>query len=96
MKEEIKNLLEAELIERSMSPYVTPIVVVPRKSKPGTPLVETKRLVIDYHELNKQIPKVQTTQTKPKGSPALIETAKIDHIWSKLKDAKYFSILDIC
>ena len=25
----------------------------------------------------------------------MIETAKKDHIWSKLKGAKYFSILDI-
>ena len=78
-----------------MSPYVAPIIVIPRKSKPEAPLVETKRLVIDYHELNKQIPKVQTTQAKSKGSLALIETAKIDHIWSKLNGAKYFSILDI-
>ena len=34
MKEEIENLLEASLIERSMSPYAAPITVVPRKSKP--------------------------------------------------------------
>ena len=73
-----------------MSPYATPFIVVPRRSKPGAPLVGTKRLVIDYCELNKQIPKVQTNQVKSNGSLVLIETAKIDHIWSK-----YFSILDI-
>ena len=39
-----------------------------QKSKPGVPLAETKRLLLDYH---------------------------IDHIWSKLKSAKYFSILYI-
>ena len=55
MKEEIENLLEAELIKRSMSSYVASIIVVPRKSKPGVPLAETKRLIIDYQELNKQI-----------------------------------------
>ena len=76
-------------------PYVAPIIVVPRKSKSGIPLAETKILIIDYRELNKQISKVQTTQEKSKGSLALIETAKIDHIWSKLRGAKYFSILDI-
>ena len=32
---------------------------------------------------------------KSKGSLAQIKTAKIDYIWSKLKGAKYFSILDI-
>ena len=31
LKEEIENLLEAGLIERSMSPYVTPIIVASRK-----------------------------------------------------------------
>ena len=40
----------------------------PRKSKPGAPLVETKRLVIDYCELNKQIPKIQTTQANLKAA----------------------------
>ena len=37
IKEEIENVLEAGLIERSMSPYATPIIVVSRKSKPGYP-----------------------------------------------------------
>ena len=63
---EIENLLEAGLIKRSMSPYTAPIIVVPRKSKPGVPLAETERLAIDKYELNKQIPKVQTTQANQK------------------------------
>ena len=42
MKEEIKNLLEAELIKRSMSPYATPITVVPRKSKPEATIAELR------------------------------------------------------
>ena len=55
VKEKIKNLLEAGLIVCSMSPYDTPVIVVPRKWKPGIVLAETKWLVIDYRELNKQI-----------------------------------------
>ena len=47
-----------------MSLYAASIIVVPRKSKPEAPLAKTKRLVIDSHTLNKQIPKVQTTQSK--------------------------------
>ena len=78
-----------------MNPYATPVIVVPRKSKLRTPLAETKRLVIYYWDLNKQIPKVQTTQTKSMGSLALIETGKIYHIWSRLKGAQYFTIPDI-
>ena len=52
-------------------------------------------MVIDYCELNKQLPKVKTAQAKSKGSIALIETAKIDHIWAELRGAEYFSSLDI-
>ena len=94
VKEEMKTLLEARHSDRSVNPYATPIIVVPRKGKPGTPLAETKALVIDYQELNKQISKVQTMQVKLKGSLALIETAKIDLIWSKWKGANYFTIID--
>ena len=93
VKEEIENLLEAGLIEISVSPYAAPIIVVSRKCTLGTPLAETKRLVINYRKLNKQIPRVQTTEAKSKGSLALIETTKIDHTWSKLKGEKYFTIL---
>ena len=57
VKEEGENLLEAGVIERLISPNAAPIIVVPRKSKPYVPLTETERLVIDYHELNKQIAK---------------------------------------
>ena len=71
-----------------MSPYATPIIVVPRKGKPVAPLVETKRLVIGYRELDKQIPNIQTTQAKSKGSLVLIETAKTDPIQSKLRGTK--------
>ena len=51
-KEELKNLLETGLIERSLSPYAAPFIVVPYKAAPGSSLTKTKRLVIDYHELN--------------------------------------------
>ena len=37
LKEEIENMLEAGVIERSMSPYATSIIVGPRKSNPGAP-----------------------------------------------------------
>ena len=53
VKEEIEHLLEGGLIECSMGPYVTTAIAVPRKSKQGAPLSETKQLVMDYRELNK-------------------------------------------
>ena len=33
-------------------------------------------------------------QAKAEGTIELIETAKIDHIWAKLKGAQYFSSSD--
>ena len=46
VEEELTNLLEAGLIKRSLSPYTTPIIVVPHKAPPGSSLTETKRLVV--------------------------------------------------
>ena len=83
------------LSERSLSPYAALVIIVPCKAPPGSSLTESKRLVIDYCELNKQLPKVQTAQAKSKGSITLIETAKTDNIWDKLRGAKYFSSPDI-
>ena len=95
IKEELTNLLEAGLIEQSLSPYAAPIMVVPCKAPAGSSFMETKRLIIDYQELNKQLPKMQMAQAKAKGTITLIETAKIDHIWAKVKGAWYFLSLDI-
>ena len=95
VEEELTNLLEAGLTERSLSPYAAPIIVVLHKAASGSSLTETKILVIDYCELNKQLLKVQTVQAKSKGSTVLIETAKIDHILEKLKGVRYLSSLDI-
>ena len=80
IKEVLTNLLEAGLIEWPLSPYAAPIMVVLCKVPTGSSLTETKRLVIDYPEINKQLPKVQMVQAKAKGTIALIEMAKIDYI----------------
>ena len=86
------NLPKVGLIERSLSLYAAPIIVVPHTAPPGN---KTKRLVIDYCELNKQLPKVQTVQAKSKSSIVLIETTMIYHIWTKEKGEWYFSSFHI-
>ena len=96
VKEELQKLLQAGLIERLMSPYASPILVVNKKSQdPSAELLDTRRLVIDYRALNRLAPTIQTTQAKSKGALALVHTPNIDQIWAKLKNAKYFSTLDI-
>ena len=54
------------------------------------PFTHEGNYLVDYCELTKQPPKVQTIQAKSKGGIVLIETAKTDHIWAKLKCAQYF------
>ena len=95
LKQELKALLESGVIERSMSPYAAPIIVVNCKCKPGAPLKDQKHLVIDYRKLNQQLVTAESAQSKSKGLLALIPTPKIKHIWYKLRKAKYLSTIDL-
>ena len=95
LKQELKTLLDSGVIERSMSPYTAPIIVVNQKCKPGAPLKEQKCLVIDYRKLNQQLIMAESAQNKSKGLLALIPTPKIEHIWYKLRKAKYLSAIDL-
>ena len=49
---ELEDLEKVAIIQRSHSPYASPIVVVPRKCPPGSPVQETKRLCVDYKKVN--------------------------------------------
>ena len=95
LKQELKALLESGVIERSMSPYAVPIIVVNQKCKLGAPLKEQKCLVIDYRKLNQQLIMAESAQNKSKGLLALIPTSKIEHIWYKLRKAKYLLTIDL-
>ena len=59
----IKKLLEAGMIQHTMSMWASPVIIVPKKGlelpkDPGTPLPVTAklRLVCDYRKLNKKLP----------------------------------------
>ena len=95
LRQELRALLESGVIERSMSPYAAPVIIVHRKCKLGTPLKEQKHLVIDYRKLNRQLLMAETAQNKSKGLLPLIPTPKIEHIWHTLRSAKYLSAIDL-
>ena len=76
VKEEIEELLTAKVICSSRSSWSAPIIIVPKGDR-------GKRLVIDYHALNK----VTRKSTWP--------MPKVEDIFSKLNGAKYFSTLDL-
>ena len=50
VKKEIEQLEHAGVIEKSLSPWASPIVIVPKKSGPGEP--PKRRMCVDYHHIN--------------------------------------------
>ena len=92
VQEEIETLKRAGVITKSMSPWASPIVIVPKKSQPGEP--PKKGLCIDFRKINDLQQKV-ITEGKSKGCLSLIPLPKIDEMYAKLKGAKFFSTIDL-
>ena len=82
----------AGIIERSISPWASPVVIVPKKSAPGEP--PRRRMCVDYRRINKLQPEV-TKADRGKGCISLISLPKIDELYAKLKGYKVFSSLDL-
>ena len=55
VQKEIETLERAGIIERSISPWASPVVIVPKKSAPGKP---PRRMCVDYQKINKLQPEV--------------------------------------
>ena len=50
VRKEIETLEKAGVIERSLSPWASPVIVVPKKSTPDEP--PRRRLCVDYRKVN--------------------------------------------
>ena len=92
VQREIETLERAGIIERSISPWASPVVIVPKKSAPGEP--PRRRMCVDYQRINKLQPEV-TKADSGKGCISLIPLPKIDELYAKLKGYKVFSSLDL-
>ena len=92
VQREIETLEKAGIIERSISPWASPVVIVPKKSAPGEP--PRRRMCVDYRRINKLQPEV-TKADGGKGCISLIPLPKIDELYAKLKGYKVFSSLDL-
>ena len=92
VQDEIETLERVGIITKSMSPWTSPIVIVPKKSQPGEP--PKKRLCIKFRKINDLQQKV-ITEGKSKGCLSLIPLPKIDEMYTKLKGAKFFSNIDL-
>ena len=90
MQKEIETLERAGIIERSISPWASLVVIVPKKSAPGEP--PRRRMCVDYQRINKLQPEV-TKADGGKGCISLIPLPKKDELYEKLKATKFSPVL---
>ena len=94
VKKELNILEAAGIIVKSVSPWASPIVVVPKRSAPSEP--PKRRMCVDYRALNKLLPPVKKAHSNAKGVLSLVPLPKIDEIYACLKGSKVFSTLNMC
>ena len=87
VQKELAILEKTGVIVRSVSPWASPIVVVPKRTAPGEP--PKRRLCVDYRAINCLLPPVT------KGILTLVPLPKIDEIYACLKDSKIYSTFDM-
>ena len=92
VQKEITTLERAGIITKSISPWASPVVIVPNKSAPGEP--PQRRMCEDFRRLNKQLPEVKN-MSGGKGCISLVPLPKIDELYTKLQGYKVFSTLDL-
>ena len=93
VQKELETLERAGVIVRSISPWASPIVVVPKKTEPGEP--PRRRLCVDYRVINSLLPEVQKAYSKAKGVLTLVPLPQIDHIYARLRGSQFFSTFDL-
>ena len=90
VQREIETLERAGIIERSISLWASPVVILPKKSVPGEP--PRRRMCIDYRRINKLQPEV-TKADGGKGCISLIPLPKIDELYTKPKVTGFSQVL---
>ena len=93
VQQEIKTLECAGVIRKSISPWASPIVIVPKISAPGEP--PCRRMCIDFRKLNDLQPEVHCADSQTGGNISLVPLPNIDEMYGRLKGAKYFTTLDL-
>ena len=93
VQKELEILEKAGVIVRIVSPWASPIVVVPKRTAPGEP--PKRRLCADYRAINSLLPPVKKAFSKAKGILTLVPWPKIDEIYACLKDSKIYSTFDM-
>ena len=92
VQQEIETLEKSGVIERSLSRWASPVIVIPKKSTTDKP--PCRRLCVDYRKVNTLQQEVKHTD-KSMGCLSLYLLPKIDEMFSKLGDATVFSTIDL-
>ena len=103
----INKLLEAGMIQQTMSMWASPVIIVPKKGlevpkDPGTPLPVTSklRLVCDYRKLNKKLPAYFWSYDKDSqridnhGINTPYPLPHIDEMLASIRGCKFLTTLD--
>ena len=85
-------LEKAGVIERNLLPWVSPVIVILKKSTPDKP--PHRQLCIDYRKVNALQQEIKRTD-KGTGCLSLYPLPKIDEMFSKLRGAAVFSTIDL-
>ena len=93
VQKELEILEKAGVIVRGVSPWVSPIVVVPKRTAPGEP--PKRRLCVDYRALNSLLLPVKKAFSKAKGILTLVSLTKIGEIYARLKGSRIYSTFDM-
>ena len=88
----IESLECAGIITKSMSPWASPIIIVPKKSSPRES--PKRRLCADSRKVN-ELQQQVITEGKFKGQNSVHPLPKIDEMYAKLKGAKVFCTIDL-
>ena len=93
VQKELEILEKAGVIVRSVSPWASPIVVVPKRTALREP--PKRRLCVDYRAVNSLLPPVKKAFWKAKGILTLVPLPKIDEIYARLKGSRIYSTFDM-